>query len=93
MRVFEEEEEERDPLLDRIERRQDSLLGRAKVKGQRYAVDYVLTLLANYRNFEKVCEQFPELNSDDLAACLVYASDLVTQDELKRLESCENPNR
>lgn len=89
----EEELQTPDPLLERIERRHDSLQGRAKVKGQRYAVDQVLDIIAQYRDFRKACQQYPELKEDDLAACLIYASELVVQDELNRLEGREDTNR
>lgn len=48
--------------------------GRACVRGMRIRVTDVLDLLANGLSTKQVLEEFPDLEPDDIHACLKFAS-------------------
>lgn len=49
--------------------------GRPCVRGMRIAVSDVLGWLAAGMSHEQILNDFPELNEDDIRACLAYAAD------------------
>lgn len=49
--------------------------GRPCVKGTRISVYDVLNWLANEMSFNEIIEDFPELNKEQIRACLAYAAD------------------
>ena len=48
--------------------------GRPCVRGMRIRVTDVLDLLASGLSFKEILEEMPDLNSEDIVACLKYAS-------------------
>ncbi|RKU24668.1 hypothetical protein C6497_17260 [Candidatus Poribacteria bacterium] len=48
--------------------------GRPCIRGMRIRVTDVLDLLASGLSFKEILEEMPDLNSDDIVACLKYAS-------------------
>ena len=54
----------------------DVLRGRPRLKGTRIPVSLVLGYLAAGSSTEQIREQLPDLNPDQIAACLDYARDL-----------------
>jgi uncharacterized protein (DUF433 family) len=49
--------------------------GRPTVRGMRIAVSDVLGWLAAGMTHEEILSDYPELNEDDILACLAYAAD------------------
>jgi len=49
--------------------------GRPCIKGTRISVYDVLSWLANGMSKEEIIEDFPELNLEQINACLAYAAD------------------
>lgn len=49
--------------------------GRPCVRGLRITVQDVLGYLASGMTIEEVIDDFPELNREDILACLAYAAD------------------
>jgi len=51
----------------------DVIRGKPRVKGTRIPVSLILGYLAEGRDAHEVIEQFPDLNEQQIAACLDYA--------------------
>ena len=49
--------------------------GRPCIKGTRISVDDVLGWLASGMTYEEILIDFPQLNHDNILACLAYAAD------------------
>ena len=60
--------------------------GKPTIRGLRYPVENMLELLAGGMTFEEILDDYPDLEKEDLLACLEYAVK-VTQTE-KYLPSC-----
>lgn len=56
----------------------DVLRGKPRVKGTRIPVALILGYLAAGTSVEQLREEFPDLTSEAIAACLDYARDLAT---------------
>jgi uncharacterized protein (DUF433 family) len=59
---------------ERIELNPDVLQGKPVLKGTRLAVELIVDLLAQGWTEDKVIESYPRLTSEDIRACLAYAS-------------------
>lgn len=60
--------------LDRITRNSEICHGKPTIRGLRYPVDNMLDLMASGMSIEEILEDYPDLEKDDLLACLEYAS-------------------
>jgi uncharacterized protein (DUF433 family) len=49
--------------------------GKPCIRGLRITVYDVLNMLANGMDFAEIRDDFPELSSEDILACLAYAAD------------------
>jgi uncharacterized protein (DUF433 family) len=63
-------------LLSRITRIPDIYHGKPTVRGLRYSVDMLLELMASGMSNQEILEDYPDLEMDDLLACLEYAARL-----------------
>ncbi len=61
---------------DHIVSSPDVLRGRPRIHGTRIPVSLVLGYLASGSTFDDIIKEFPDLRSDQIAACLDYARDL-----------------
>ena len=61
-------------MLERITIEQGRLGGKACVRGLRISVAQVLALLASGLTHEDFQADYPDLEKDDITACLLYAS-------------------
>jgi uncharacterized protein (DUF433 family) len=62
---------------ERIEINPGVLAGKPVVKGTRLAVEFVVDLLAQGWSEPDILSNYPGLTSEDIRACLVYASALL----------------
>jgi uncharacterized protein (DUF433 family) len=60
-------------LLDRIEVNPKIFGGKPIVRGLRIAVEHVLGMLAAGDTPEKILQEYPFLEPEDIQACLVFA--------------------
>jgi uncharacterized protein (DUF433 family) len=60
--------------LDRITRNPDICHGKPIIRGLRYPVDTMLDLMASGMSIDQILEDYPDLERNDLLACLEYAS-------------------
>jgi uncharacterized protein (DUF433 family) len=54
--------------------------GRACIRGMRITVSLVLSLLANGMSVEEILEEYPDLEAEDISACLKYAAFLASEE-------------
>lgn len=59
--------------LDRITSNPEQCGGKPCVRGMRIRVTDVLALLANHLTFEQILEEMPDLEEEDIQACVEYA--------------------
>ena len=69
-------------LTTRIVADSKVLAGKPTVRGLRISVEQVLRSLANGIPEAELLADFPDLESDDLRACLAYAADLVASERV-----------
>jgi uncharacterized protein (DUF433 family) len=72
----------REELLRRITVDPKVLVGKPTVRGLRISVKQVLQALANGVAAEDLLQDYPELELDDIRACLAYAADLVAEEQV-----------
>jgi uncharacterized protein (DUF433 family) len=61
-------------LIDRITVDPDVLAGKATIRGLRISVEQILKALANNVPMEELLQDYPELEPEDIQACLAYAA-------------------
>jgi uncharacterized protein (DUF433 family) len=69
-------------LLNRITSNKDIFGGKPIVRGLRISVDLILSLLAQGQKYEEILADYPDLEPDDIRACLAYAHAVITNDSL-----------
>ncbi len=62
------------------------LVGKPVVKGTRISVELVIDLLAAGWNEQQVLDSYPTLKTDDVRACLAYASEILHAEKVFPLE-------
>lgn len=53
------------------------LVGKPVIKGTRIAVEFIIELLAQGWTESEILKNYPGLKSEDIQACLAYASELL----------------
>ena len=61
---------------DHIVSTPDVLRGKPRIKGTRIPVSLILGYLAAANSVDEILDEFPDLNKQQIAACLDYARDL-----------------
>ena len=59
--------------------------GKPVIRGLRYPVESILELMASGMTFEQILEDYPDLEREDLLACLQYAVKMVRTEQLQEL--------
>jgi uncharacterized protein (DUF433 family) len=65
---------EQNKLLNRIELNPKIMAGKPVIKGTRLTVQHILNLLAHKTTIDEILSEYPGLTSEDVLACLLYAS-------------------
>jgi uncharacterized protein (DUF433 family) len=71
---------------DRITIEPAVLVGKPVVKGTRLAVEFIIDLLAQGWSEEQILDNYPGLTSEDVHACLSYASAALHDEKVYPLE-------
>ena len=71
-----------DSLLRRIVVDATIFSGKPIIRGMRISVELVLSLLAQGQNMEDIRADYPELEPDDIRACIAYAHAVVANESL-----------
>ena len=69
-------------LLKRITVNPEIFGGKPIIRGMRISVELILSLLAQGETAETILTDYPELEPDDLRACLAYAHAVIAHDKL-----------
>ncbi len=73
-------------LLKRITAHPDIFSGKPIIRGMRISVELILSLLAQSETPEAILEDYPDLEPDDIRACLAYAHAVIAHDSLDRVQ-------
>ena len=71
-----------DTLLRRIVVDPAIFSGKPIIRGLRISVQLILSLLAQGQNMEDIRADYPELEPDDIRACIAYAYAVVANESL-----------
>ncbi|HZH85794.1 MAG TPA: DUF433 domain-containing protein [Brumimicrobium sp.] len=63
-------------LLNRITVNPEICHGKPTIRNKRYTVDLILDLLSAGSTHENILEDYPNLEKEDILACLAYATKL-----------------
>lgn len=66
-------------MFERITFDRQVMGGRACIRGMRITVSLVLSLLANRMTVEEILRDYPDLEAEDIHACLEYAAFLADE--------------
>ncbi len=64
----------RNQLLDRITIDPEICHGKPTIRNKRYTVDLILDLLSSGSTHAEILEDYPNLEEEDILACLAYAT-------------------
>ncbi len=77
---------EKEQLLRRITARPDVFGGKPIVRGMRISVELILSLLAQGESEGEILEDYPDLETEDIRACIAYAHAVIACDSLDAIE-------
>jgi len=72
----------KEDLLNRITVNPDVMVGKPTIRGLRITVDQILRAIAGGVTVEELLEDYPELEKEDIQAALIYASELVNEEQV-----------
>lgn len=73
-------------LLRRITANPEIFGGKPIIRGMRISVELILSLLAQGAPNEEILGDYPDLEMDDIRACLTYARAVIANDSLEAVE-------
>ena len=73
-------------LLKRITVNAEIFGGKPIIRGMRISVELILSLLAQGESAESILQDFPDLESEDIRACLAYAHAVIAHDRLDAVQ-------
>jgi uncharacterized protein (DUF433 family) len=78
--------DERHEVLKRITADPAIFGGKPIIRGMRISVELVLSLLAQGETAQSVLTDYPDLESEDIRACLAYAHAIVAHDRIDAIQ-------
>jgi uncharacterized protein (DUF433 family) len=72
-----------EPLLSRITANPEIFGGKPIIRGMRISVELILSLLAQGESAEAILDDYPDLEAEDIRACLAYAHAVVKNDRIE----------
>ncbi|MBI4488113.1 MAG: DUF433 domain-containing protein [Deltaproteobacteria bacterium] len=73
-------------LLKRISANPEIFSGKPIIRGMRISVELILSLLAQGETVENLLADYPDLESEDIRACLAYAHAVIAHDSLDAVQ-------
>jgi uncharacterized protein (DUF433 family) len=70
-------------LLSRITSNPEIFGGKPIIRGLRISVELILGLLAQGESIESLVADYPDLERDDIRACLEYARAVIAHDKIE----------
>lgn len=74
-------------LSNRITVNPKVMVGKPTVRGLRITVEQILKALANGITSQELLEDYPELEHEDIQAVLLYATELVSEEQVFKIPS------
>jgi len=75
-----------DVLLGRITANPEIFGGKPIIRGMRISVELILSLLAQGETPEAILADYPDLEPDDVRACLAYAHAVIAHDTIDSVQ-------
>jgi len=72
----------KEALLKRITRDPSVMVGKPTIRGLRITVEQILEALAGGLTIEALLEDYPELESEDIKAVLLYAAERINEEQV-----------
>lgn len=69
-------------ILDRITINPEVMVGKPTIRGLRITVEQILKALAGGLTTQELLEDYPELETEDIQAVLLYAAELVSEEQV-----------
>lgn len=60
--------------------------GKPIIRGMRVSVELILSLLAQSEDWDSILKDYPDLEADDIRACLAYAHAVIANDSLDEIQ-------
>ncbi len=79
----------RSELLRRITARPDIFGGKPIIRDMRVSVELILSLLAQGVTAEAILDDYPDLEPEDIRACVAYAHAVIANDTLSAVSVAE----
>jgi uncharacterized protein (DUF433 family) len=73
-------------LLSRITARPDVFGGKPIIRNMRISVELILGLLTQNVTWNQILDDYPDLEPDDIRACLAYAHAVIANDSLDTVQ-------
>ena len=73
-------------LLKRISSNPVIFGGKPIIRGMRISVEMILGLLSQGESWDNLLDDYPDLEVDDIRACLAYAHAIIANDSLDTVE-------
>jgi len=73
-------------LLKRITANPEIFGGKPIIRGMRISVELILSLLAQGETRDDILQDYPDLDADDIRACLACAHAVIAHDSLEVVE-------
>jgi uncharacterized protein (DUF433 family) len=73
-------------LLKRITSNPEIFGGKPIIRGMRVSVELILSLLAQGETQETILDDYPDLEPEDIRACLAYAHAVIARDSLDAVQ-------
>jgi uncharacterized protein (DUF433 family) len=73
-------------LLERITSNREIFGGKPIVRGMRISVELILSLLIQGESADDILADYPDLEAEDIRACLAYAHAVIAQDSLEAVK-------
>ncbi len=72
-------------IISRITRKPNICHGKPTIRGLRYPVNSILELMASGMSMEEILDDYPDLEKEDLLACLEYAAKLTQTKKMQKV--------
>ena len=73
-------------VLSRITSEPRIFGGKPIIRGMRVSVELILSLLAQGEEWDSILKDYPDLEADDIRACLAYAHAIIANDSLDEIQ-------
>ena len=73
-------------LLERINFNPQIFRGKPIIRGLRISVELILDLMSQGVSVQEILEDYPDLEINDIRACLAYAKTVIANEEIESLQ-------